>query len=263
MERYCSYSPEVAFLSDSGGHANLWVTTPQTGELRQITYERNPNVALGVPIWSPDGEWIAFVSSRGSQGLGFGLWIVKPDGGNLRTLVARGLGAAWSPDAHWLYYTDSGALYKVPTTGGSPIRVRPGAARNVVGFDGRTPYFMVDRTLTDGRPGFEIHAATPEDAPSRLLARIDASRAPQWQIVNPTLSPDGKSLALPLTDGVTTNIWTLSTTSGQWRQITDFGERPIFIARRVSWSADGRFILAAIGEGDADIVMFDTKRASR
>jgi len=62
---------------------------------------------------------------------------------------------------------------------------------------------------------------------------------------------------MPLTDGVTTNIWTLSTSTGQWRQITDFDERALFIARRVSWSADGQFLLAAIGEGDADIVLFE------
>jgi Tol biopolymer transport system component len=250
---------QVAFLSDSGGHANLWVLVPETGELRQITYERDTSVALGVPIWSPDGRWIAFVSSRGNTGLGFGVWILNPDGGNLRNLTARGLGMTWSPDARWVYYADSGALYKVPTTGGSQVRVRSGPARNVVGAHGTTLYFMVDRTLTDGSSGFEIHAATPEDAPSRVIARIHASRAPQWQIINPALSPDGQSLAMPLTDGATTNIWTLSTSTGQWRQITDFGGRPIFIARRVSWSSDGRSILAAIGEGDADIVVFETR----
>jgi serine/threonine protein kinase/tricorn protease-like protein len=248
---------EIAFLSDSGGRANIWVTTPETGEVRQITYERDPDVALGVPIWSPDGEWIAFVSSRGNLGLGFGVWVVKPDGGNLRNLASRGLGVTWSPDGQWLFYADAGVLYKVPITGGSPTQVRSGAARNVVGFDGTALYFMVDRTLTDGSPGFEIHAASPEDAPSRVLARVSANRAPQWQIINPALSPDGGALAMPLTDGVTTNIWTLSTSTGQWRQITDFGDRPLFIARRVSWSADGRSILAAIGEGDADIVLFE------
>lgn len=68
----------------------------------------------------------------------------------------------------------------------------------------------------------------------------------------PSLSPDGTLLAMPLTDGATTNIWTLATTSGEWRQVTDFGDRPIFIARRVSWSSDGRSILAAVSEGDAD-----------
>ena len=31
----------------------------------------------------------------------------------------------------------------------------------------------------------------------------------------------------------------------------------IFIARRVSWSSDGKSILAAVGEGDADVVLLD------
>ena len=182
---------------------------------------------------------------------------MSPDGGNLRSLAARGLGVTWSPDAQWVYYTDGGVLYKTPTAGGTPTRVRPGPARNVIGLDAKTLYFMVDRTLTDASPAFEIHAASPEDAPSRVLDRIPASRAPQWQIINPALSPDGQSLAMPLTDGVTTNIWILSTATAQWRQVTDFGDRPIFIARRVAWSADGRDIIAAVGEGDADIVVFE------
>jgi WD40 repeat protein len=122
---------------------------------------------------------------------------------------------------------------------------------------GDTLYCSIERPLVDGTPEFEIRAATPENAPFRVLARIPASRVPIWQIVNPALSPDGKWLAQALTDGVTTNVWALSTTTGEWRQITEFGERPTFIARRVSWSSDGRSILAAVGEGDSDIVLLE------
>ncbi len=250
---------EIAFLSDSGGHANLWIIDTGSGQMRQVTYERDPAVSMGVPIWSPDGKWISFVSSRGNTGLGFGVWLVKPDGGNLRNVAKRGLGVAWSPDARWIYYSEAGVAYKVPVDGGTAVRVRPGPARNVIGVAGGTIYFMVDRTLTDGSPGFEIHAATPEDGPSRVLARIPPSRAPQWQIVQPAISPDGASLAMPLTDGATTNIWTLSASTGEWRKITDFGDRPTFIVRRVSWSSDGRSIVAAVGEADADIVLFEGK----
>ena len=247
---------DIAFLSDSGGHANLWVLNTDTKVLRQITYERDGTVALGLPIWSPDGKRIAFVSSRGNTGLGFSVWVIDPDGGNQRQIAAHGLGAAWSLDARWLYYVGEGSVYKVPAEGGAAELVRPGPVRNVIGSDGKTLYFVVDRILASGRPGFEIHAASPEDGPSRVIAEIPASRAPQWQIINPALSPDGQSLAMPLTDGVTTDIWTLSTSSGEWARITNFGQRPTFIARRVSWSADGRAVLAAIGEGDADIVLF-------
>jgi Tol biopolymer transport system component len=252
---------EVAFLSDSGGHANLWVTNTATGKLRQITQERDPQVALGVPVWSPDGKWIAFVSSRGNVGLDFGVWLVGPDGGNLRNPVPRGLGVAWSADSAWLYYIEGGNVKKVPPDGGTPVHVRSGPVRNVVGSDGTTLYFMVDRTLADGTAGFEIHAAAPETGPSRVVARIPAGRVPQWQIINPSLSPDGEWLAMPLTDGVATNIWTLSTKTLEWRQITDFRDRPTFIARRVSWAADGKSIVAAVGEGDADIVLFELRRS--
>ena len=137
------------------------------------------------------------------------------------------------------------------------ITVRSESTRNVIGVHGSTLYYTVERPLVDGRPEFEIQTATPEYGPSRLLARVPASRVASWQIVNPALSPDGRWLAQALTDGFTTNIWALSTESGAWRQITDFGERVTFIARRVCWSPDGRFILAAIGDGDADIVLLE------
>ena len=255
---------EVAFLSDSGGHANLWVVNTDSGALRQITYERDPKVAVGVPMWSPNGHTIAFVCSRGNQGLTFGVWLVDSDGSNLRNVANPGLGLAWSQDGRWVYYsTWSGpaatevALKKVPVDGGPAVTVRTERLRNVIGLHGTTLYYAVERPLVDGTPEFEIRAATPENAPFRVLARIPASRGPIWQIVNPALSPDGKWLAQALTDGFTTNLWALSTTTGEWRQITDFGDRATFIARRVSWSLDGRSILAAVAEGDSDIVLLE------
>jgi serine/threonine protein kinase/Tol biopolymer transport system component len=253
---------EVAFLSDSGGHANLWVVNTETGGVRQITDERDPHVALGVPMWSPDGHAIAFVSSRGNQGLTFGVWLVDSDGSNLHNLVNPGLGPAWSPDGRWVYYSTRGGgaatvLKKVPVDGGPAVTVTTEPLRNVIGLHGTTLYYTFERPLVDGTPSFDIRVATPEDAPFRVLARIPASRVPIWQIVNPALSPDGKWLAQVLTDGFTTNIWALSTASGEWRQITDFGEPATFIARHVSWSSDGRSILAAVAEGDSDIVLLE------
>jgi hypothetical protein len=62
-------------------------------------------------------------------------------------------------------------------------------------------------------------------------------------------------MAQALTDGLTTNVWQLDIASGEWRKLLDFGDRATFIARRVSWSSDGRSVLAAVGEGDADIVL--------
>jgi Tol biopolymer transport system component len=164
---------------------------------------------------------------------------------------------SWAPDGRWIYFAESstGSLYKVPSSGGTAIEVRAEPTRNVIGVHGSTLYYVVERPLLDGRPELEIRAATPETGASRALARVAASRVPSWQIVNPSLSPDGQWMAMPLTDGFTTNVWALSTQTGGWRQVTDFGDRATFIVRRVSWSADGQSMLGSVGQGDADIVL--------
>jgi Tol biopolymer transport system component len=251
---------EVVYLSDSGGHGNLWVVDTETGATRQITYEQNPEISLGVPVWSPAGRQITFYSFRAGVG---GYWLVNPDGGNLRNLVPAGGWATWSHDGQWIYYTETlpgfvqGAIKKVRPDGGPSVIVRSekGNTRPAISPDGSTIYFVVERPTETGGSDHELRAATPENGPSRVIARIPARRIPPWQLVHPVISPDGKWLAMPLADGIATNLWALSTSSGELRQLTDFGSRATFIVRRVSWSVDGRSIFAALGEGDADVVL--------
>jgi Tol biopolymer transport system component len=250
---------QIAYISDTGGHANIWVRSAK-GPLRQITFEQDPDVAVGIPIWSPDGRWIAFVSSRGNVGFAFGVWLVRPDGSELRQLLRRGLGVAWSPDGRELYYVESAGsvIKKVSVNGGEPVTVRDQPVRNLIAVHGTNVYAVVERALMDGRPEIEIQAVPIDGGSARVIKTINASQvALSNGPFNPALSPDGRWLAMPLTDGFTTNVWALSTEDGRLQQVTNFGDRAVFIARRVSWSADGRSILAAIGEADADIVLLD------
>lgn len=71
------------------------------------------------------------------------------------------------------------------------------------------------------------------------------------------ISRDGKWLAFPLEDSHGTDLWIASTADGKLRGITDFGQKRTFIARRVSWSSDGKWVFAAVGERDSDIVQMD------
>ena len=52
---------EVVYLSDSGGHGNLWVASVAGAGARQLTFKRDPNVSIGVPVWSPTAKTIALV----------------------------------------------------------------------------------------------------------------------------------------------------------------------------------------------------------
>ena len=250
---------QIAYLSDSGGHANIWVMSANERH-RQITFEEDPDVAIGVPIWSPNGRRIAFVSSRGNGGFAFGVWLVRPDGSELRQLLPRGLGVAWSPDGEELYYVESapGPIRKVSVAGGDSVTVRPEPVRNLIGVHGGTAYAVVEPALTDGRQEIEIYGLPLAGGAARLLKTINGSEvAMSHGPFNPALSPDGRWLAMPLVDGFTTNIWVVSTHDGRSYQVTNFGDRAVFIARRVSWSWDGKSILAAIGEGDADVVLLE------
>jgi serine/threonine protein kinase len=253
---------EVAFLYDRGGHANIWVLDTATQELRQVTRESDASVAVGVPVWSPSKDSIAFVYSRENQGLTFGVWLVNPDGSNLRKVANPGLGPAWSSDGRWLYYTTRSGpsnpdvtLQRIPAEGGNTVTINSERPRNVIGADDKSVYYVVERALVDGTPEFEIRGSGLTGGGSHVIARIPSSRVPLWQIVNPALSPDTRLMAQALTDGLTTNVWELNIATGQWRKLLDFRDRATFIARRVAWSSDGRSILAAVGEGDADVVL--------
>jgi Tol biopolymer transport system component len=256
----------MAYLSDTGGHGNLWVRHLTTGETREITFEKSAQVIVGVPVWSPDGRFITFVTNSPSEeGRSIKYWIIRPDGSAPHIAVLQGAWATWSGDSQWLYYSDwspvrktGGVLMKVPVSGGTPVVVRTDNARGpAVSPDGLAVYYVVPLQNLNGSLDYELRVARPESGPSILLAQISGARVPNWQGLHPVISRDGKWLVMPLEDRQGTNIWVASTVSGKLRQITDFGEKRTFIARRISWSSDGKWVFAAVGEGDADIVQMD------
>ena len=246
---------EVVYLSDSGGHVNVWVAKVDGSSTRQITFERDPAVVIGIPVWSPAGDRIVIIQSRAGTN---SEWLINPDGSGLRELVPRGAGAAWSGDGRWLYYytftsasRTSTCIEKIPIDGGPAVRVQCEAANMAVASNGSAIYYS-PHVSTQG----EIRKAQPENGPSQPFAYVAQSRIP-FIPQGYVLSPDDRWLTMPLKDAGTTNIWALPTDGGPARQLTDFGHRPILIARQVSWSPDGKFIYAAVVETDADIVLLD------
>jgi len=249
---------ELVYLSDSGGHGNLWIANLESGATRQITFEQDPRIALGVPVWSPDGAYIGYVT-RSRTSWNVDQWIIKPDGTNARKVSEIGGWATWSPDSRWLYISEptgdgSNRILKIAPDSNEKVVVRNEGQRPAVGPDG-TLYFAHELANVNGSSDIEMLRANPETGPAQPIVHIPGSRVPPWLMMQPVLSPDGKWLALLLTDGGSTNIWALPSAGGEMRRITDFGHESTLIARRVSWSSDGHSIYAAVGKGDADIVL--------
>jgi Tol biopolymer transport system component len=250
---------ELVYLSDIGGHGNLWIAKTDGSMVRQVTYERDPAVSVGVPVWSPAGDNIVFVMTRHGQ---TGQWIIHPDGSGMRQLVPAGVWSDWSADGRWVYYgkTRNGVylIERVPVDGGAPVVVRSDNAVAPTAIDGSVLYYATFLKGDFGAWDLEYRRARPENGKSEVIAHIAGERVPneisQFQMV---LSPDGKWLAAPLTDGPTTNLWLLPASGGPMRQVTDFGQRSTLIVRRVSWSADSKEVYAAVADCDADIVMLE------
>ena len=84
-----------------------------TGSIRAVV--ARPGADLG-PRFSPDGQWVAFVSSFGRKDWtgNSNLWVVKPDGSGLRNVSESfdediggfgGGGHRWSADGQAIYFT--------------------------------------------------------------------------------------------------------------------------------------------------------------
>jgi Tol biopolymer transport system component/tRNA A-37 threonylcarbamoyl transferase component Bud32 len=252
---------EIAYLSDNGGHGNLWIATMDGTSVRQITFERDPAVSVGVPVWSPVGDWIVFVVAHESRSA---LWLIRPDGSGLHELVHRGWGPCWERDGRNLIYTTGqdgpARLERIAVDGGTPVVVRTNASTPAVAADGRTLYYVhgLKPELLGLLGDLEICCATVGEGPSHTIGRIAASRVPvSVRLLQLFLSPDGQWLATPLVDGATSNVWALPTSGGPMKRLTDFGDRPNVIARSVSWSADGQSLFAAVAETETDVVLFD------
>jgi Tol biopolymer transport system component len=250
---------EVAYLSDSGGHGNIWISKTDGSGSRQITFEQDPAVSIGVPIWSRTSDEISVIVTRNGE---TGLYLVRSDGTPLRELVANGIGASWTTDDAWIYYATASAakqcLQKIEVATGTIQEVRCDEAIAPAVNDpergGPIYYVRYPNAVRDA----EIRRADRADAPSTLLAQIALDRiADHPRQLVPTLSNDGALLAMPLRAGATTNISVLPTAGGPLRPLTDFGDRVVLISRRVAFSPDDRWIYASVADVDSDIVLLD------
>ncbi len=147
------------------------------------------------PAWSPDGEWLAYVSfeSRSSA-----IWLQKVRTGERRRLLARpGINGspAWEPvRGERLAVTLSTAsgnldIYLVDVADGNLTRVTSDPAIDTeaaFSADGRTLYFTSDR------------AGSPQVYRAEAAANAAAKRVTFTGSYNarPRLSPDGKQLAM-------------------------------------------------------------------
>ncbi len=85
------------------GNRDIWAVPLAGGEAVQMTSSPGADAS---PAWSPDGKWLAFVSTRG--GSGPQIYLLPADGGEARLLTSQKGGASgpvWSRDGTKILFT--------------------------------------------------------------------------------------------------------------------------------------------------------------
>jgi Tol biopolymer transport system component len=155
---------------------------------------RAANVYNARPHWSPDGRQIAFVSNRGGE---FQIWVIRPDGSDLRPLTAEGRNTdpAWSPDGKTIAFVSTRGGYEDVWLMDADGR----GARQITFTPEResSPAWSPDGQYL----AFTRHAPGMDDWGQIIVKRLDGGLevvAPysQWSMDrNPSWSPEGTRLA--------------------------------------------------------------------
>jgi predicted anti-sigma-YlaC factor YlaD len=85
-------SDDVVFMAVQGDQWDLFVKN--VGGETPVRLTNSP-ANEGLPVWSPDGQWIAFVSDRAGS---WGLWLLHPASGELRQMTAFGNATITAPN---------------------------------------------------------------------------------------------------------------------------------------------------------------------
>jgi len=101
----------IAFVSDRGGHTDVWVTQVGSGQFHDLTRGVEGeliNPAIRTLGFSPDGSFVTFwLRTRSSSAAGdISIWAVPTLGGEPRPYLEGAAEMAWSPDgSHLVYHT--------------------------------------------------------------------------------------------------------------------------------------------------------------
>ena len=100
-------------IDPSSGNVDIWLIDAERDSETRFTTAPSFDAD---PVWSPDGETIAFTSDRNGT---FGIWMKEIDGGDARLLHETPLSQAthWSPDGQFILYDKENGVWVLPVSG--------------------------------------------------------------------------------------------------------------------------------------------------
>lgn len=241
---------------------DIWTVNSQGGEAKRLT--NTDNFYEDHPIWSPDGNKIAFSSDRTGN---FDIFIVDAQGGTPVQLTfhsANETPEAFSVDGDLIYFSaalqddaknilfPTGRLtefYQIPTTGGNPVQIA-GIPMQMPSFSKNNPdliFYQDSKGMEDEWRKHHTSSVTRDiwkwDRKDNSF--INVTNRP-GEDRNPVVSPDGsKVYFLREQPGESINVFGMSPEGEGAEKLTDFTDHPV---RFLSSSESGLLAFTYDGE---------------
>jgi Tol biopolymer transport system component len=246
-----SSSGKITFVSalngkDSGPNAIFLINADGTG-LTQLTYPPEAT-SDNDPVWSPDGERIAFARNGSYPGTGE-VFVINSDGTGLEQLTTElYTSLAWSPDGQFLamarYTVNSTTLHLMDLeTRSIRLLYTPVDGETLERLDhlswskdGSSLVFISYRDDNTVTPSFYmgIFRLDLETGKVDLIHRCESF------CHGATVSPDGQHIAyIQIGDRVMDSLWLVTYDGQNARQVTT-GE---FLDNHPAWSPDSKHII--------------------
>jgi hypothetical protein len=200
--------------------SNLWLISTDGTRQRRLTYYQGPDEYAQSPVWSPDGQWIAFTYSpkpAPEEPSSTDIWVIKPDGSGARQVVEHGENEylsypTWSRDGLSIYFTvetlaNDPSGFAAPTgplgqsrvdrvsfEGGERTQLIPGGQMAVPAQDSDLVYLQLVATQEldlSSTPPHQLVKASQDGAEQLVL--VDRNRF--QAMYSPAVSPGGKWVA--------------------------------------------------------------------
>jgi Tol biopolymer transport system component len=256
LKRVTSGSGSDSVVGWMDGERVLYMTDAPERSLWSVSVDgsapkRLPLDARGMGIISiaPGRSWIAYKTDGVPN-----IWRVNLDGSGRRQLTQTGYDGdpRVTPDGSQILYIHFGggapSVWKVPSSGGTPVRLVDRAGLAIPSPDGqRFVARMLDESIEESRPTDGIFRMSD----GVLERRVDAA-TPQWLGNLGTWSPDGQSMIYRWSSGGIGNLWMLPLDGGEPQQLTRFDSDSIF---SYAFSPDGKRLALSRGKVTGDIVM--------
>lgn len=232
--------------------SNLYIADLSTGEKSRLTYGEHTDQ---LAEWSPSGDRIAFVSTRGGEEGVQKLWIIPSDGGEARPVEGtRGefTSIDWRPDGTHIAASfrefDEREERKLKEKRGEEVDARP-SVREVE----RLHYKQDARGFLPETRYQIVRIDIEEEEVTHLTEGDYDHLSPEW-------SPDGDRIVFsanriedPDYDWENQDIWWVDPSSGDLTRLTE--ERGPFL--NPTWSPDGTEVACAGHTGDRGTFMVE------